>query len=204
MSKAVLVYGIGISGCGAADILSRQGKRVLLYNDAGHDVDNDLKELLAKNGGQIVIGKKEGLLDDVEEVILSPGISMENPLVQEALKRGINVTGEAELAYRNYNGHIVGITGTNGKTTTTILIGEMLATLPCAAMQLNMALVVVLPCAPATATPSAWLSSSANTSDLCITFMPCSLAATSSQLSGWIADEITTASAPFTCPEACP
>ena len=131
MSKAVLVYGIGISGCGAADILARQGKRVLLYNDAGHEVDADLKELLAKSGGQIVIGKKEGLLDDVEEVILSPGISMENPLVQEALNRGINVTGEAELAYRNYNGHIVGITGTNGKTTTTILIGEMLATLPC-------------------------------------------------------------------------
>ena len=131
MSKAVLVYGIGISGCGAADILARQGKRVLLYNDAEHEVDNDLKELLAKSGGQIVIGKKEGLLDDVEEVILSPGISMENPLVQEALNRGINVTGEAELAYRNYNGHIVGITGTNGKTTTTILIGEMLATLPC-------------------------------------------------------------------------
>lgn len=44
----------------------------------------------------------------MEEVILSPGISMENPLVQEALNRGINVTGEAELAYRNYNGHIVG------------------------------------------------------------------------------------------------
>ena len=51
--------------------------------------------------------------------------------MQEAMNRGINVTGEAELAYRNYNGHIVGITGTNGKTTTTILIGEMLATLPC-------------------------------------------------------------------------
>lgn len=58
MSKAVLVYGIGISGCGAADILARQGKRVLLYNDAGHEVDADLKELLAKSGGQIVIGKK--------------------------------------------------------------------------------------------------------------------------------------------------
>ena len=41
MSKAVLVYGIGISGCGAADILARQGKRVLLYNDAGHEVDAD-------------------------------------------------------------------------------------------------------------------------------------------------------------------
>ena len=59
MSKAVLVYGIGISGCGAADILARQGKRVLLYNDAGHEVDADLKELLAKSGGQIVIGKKK-------------------------------------------------------------------------------------------------------------------------------------------------
>ncbi len=131
MDKAVLVYGIGISGCGAAEILARGGKRVLLYNDAEHEVNADLKDLLAKNGGQIVIGGGEKLLDEVEEVILSPGISLENPLVQEALRRGINVTGEAELAYRNYNGHIIGITGTNGKTTTTTLVGEMLATLPC-------------------------------------------------------------------------
>ena len=131
MDKAVLVYGIGISGCGAADILARKGKRVVLYNDAAHEVDAELKALLAQTGGQIVIGATEHLLDDIEEVILSPGISLENPLVQEALRRGINVTGEAELAYRNYGGHIIGITGTNGKTTTTMLVGEMLATLPC-------------------------------------------------------------------------
>lgn len=131
MDKAVLVYGIGISGCGAADILARSGKRVLLYNDAEHEIEPDLKKLLAETGGQVVIGGGEKLLDEVEEVILSPGISLENPLVQEALRRGINVTGEAELAYRNYKGHIIGITGTNGKTTTTILVGEMLATLPC-------------------------------------------------------------------------
>ncbi len=131
MDKAVLVYGIGISGCGAADILARSGKRVLLYNDAEHEIEPDLKKLLAETGGQVVIGGGEKLLDEVEEVILSPGISLENPLVQEAMRRGINVTGEAELAYRNYKGHIIGITGTNGKTTTTILVGEMLATLPC-------------------------------------------------------------------------
>ena len=131
MDKAVLVYGIGISGCGAADILARHGERVLLYNDAEHEVDADLKKMLAENGGRIVIGGWENLLDDVKEVILSPGISMETPLVKEALSRGINVTGEAELAYRNYKGNIIGITGTNGKTTTTMLIGEMLATLPC-------------------------------------------------------------------------
>lgn len=131
MDKAVLVYGIGISGCGAADILARAGKRVLLYNDTEHEVDADLKELLAKTGGQVIIGTNEGLLDNVQEIILSPGISLENPLVQEAKRRGINVTGEAELAYRNYRGHIIGITGTNGKTTTTMLVGEMLATLPC-------------------------------------------------------------------------
>lgn len=131
MDKAVLVYGIGISGCGAADILARSGKRVLLYNDAEHEIEPDLKKLLAETGGQVVIGAGEKLLDEVEEVILSPGISLENPLVQEAMRRDINVTGEAELAYRNYKGHIIGITGTNGKTTTTILVGEMLATLSC-------------------------------------------------------------------------
>lgn len=54
MSKAVLVYGIGISGCGAADILARQGKRVLLYNDAEHDVDNDLKRVACqKTAGRL-------------------------------------------------------------------------------------------------------------------------------------------------------
>ena len=62
MDKAVLVYGIGISGCGAAEILARGGKRVLLYNDAEHEVNADLKELLAKTGGQIVIGGGEKLL----------------------------------------------------------------------------------------------------------------------------------------------
>ena len=130
MAKAVLVYGTGISGCGAADALAKQGRKVLLYNDKPAQVDEELLALLAKQGGGLFCGNGAALLPEVEQIVLSPGIPLSNPLTDTAAASGIEVISEVEAAYRGYKGHIIGITGTNGKTTTTTLIGEMLETLP--------------------------------------------------------------------------
>lgn len=130
MTKAVLVYGAGISGCGAADALLKQGRKVILYSDSEAKIDADLLELLHNNGGRFVCGNGEALLPEVEQIVLSPGIPFVNYMTEKAVKLGIEVIGEVEAAYRNYRGHMIGITGTNGKTTTTTLIGEMLKTLP--------------------------------------------------------------------------
>lgn len=130
MTKTVLVYGSGISGCGAADALAKQGCRVLLYSDKETKIDNALLELLKKQGGGLYCGNGETLLQEVEQIVLSPGIPLANPLTDMAVQMGIEVISEVEAAYRSYHGHIIGITGTNGKTTTTTLVGEMLKTLP--------------------------------------------------------------------------
>ena len=130
MTKTVLVYGSGISGCGAADALAKQGCRVLLYSDKETKIDNALLELLKKQGGGLYCGNGETLLQEVEQVVLSPGIPLANHLTDMAVQMGIEVISEVEAAYRSYHGHIIGITGTNGKTTTTTLVGEMLKTLP--------------------------------------------------------------------------
>lgn len=130
MAKAVLVYGTGISGCGAAEALAKQGRRVLLYSDGAARIDAGLETLLQEQGGGLFCGNGEALLQEIEQIILSPGIPFANPLTDRAASMGIEVISEVELAYRIYRGHMIGITGTNGKTTTTTLIGQMLKTLP--------------------------------------------------------------------------
>ncbi len=128
--KAVIVYGTGISGVGAAEVLAGHNRQVFLYNDNECSVENDLLELLARSGGRLVCGGFADILPLAGTVVLSPGIPAENANVQLAQQAGVEVISEIELAYRLYSGHIVAITGTNGKTTTTTLVGEMLKKLP--------------------------------------------------------------------------
>lgn len=128
--KAVIVYGTGISGVGAAEVLAGHNRQVFLYNDNECSVENDLLELLARSGGRLVCGGFADILPLAGTVVLSPGIPAENANVQLAQQAGVEVISEIELAYRLYSGHIAAITGTNGKTTTTTLVGEMLKELP--------------------------------------------------------------------------
>lgn len=128
--QAVMVFGAGISGRGAAMELAALGKQVFLYDDTPRNLDFEFIELLVQNGGGFVFGRGEFLLDRIQQIILSPAIPMDTPLVKKAQEKGIEVIAEIELAFRNYAGHMVAITGTNGKTTTTTLVGEMLKTLP--------------------------------------------------------------------------
>ena len=123
-----LVIGTGISGLSAVSLLERKGAQVILF-DANEKLKHaDVKvKLKADNQAQIVIGTlPEGLLDTVDLVIPSPGVPMDIPMMLEIRRREIPVWGEIELGYRCGQGSIAAITGTNGKTTTTTLVGQIL------------------------------------------------------------------------------
>jgi UDP-N-acetylmuramoylalanine--D-glutamate ligase len=118
-----LVLGLARSGQAAALALRRRGEEVIGV-DAAPDIDTSR---LAEAGVELHLGpEEERLLDDVETMIKSPGVPAEAPLVVAARKRGIPVWGELELGSRLLENPILGVTGTNGKTTTSELLGVML------------------------------------------------------------------------------
>ena len=125
--KRVLVLGGGISGVGVAKVLARRKAHVLL-SDAKETtaIKNSREELLA-SGVELIIGPQvESILSEVNIMVLSPGISLFASLPQLAINKGIEVISEIEVAYRICKVPIIAITGTNGKTTTTALLGELL------------------------------------------------------------------------------
>lgn len=128
MMSATIVYGVGISGRGAAEVLARKGQQVFLYNDTECTIPEELAQSLAAVNGGLVCGKENypTLLEKSDRVVLSPGVPCDIPTVIEAEKQGKEVISEVELGYRMYGGHIAAITGTNGKTTTTSIVGAML------------------------------------------------------------------------------
>jgi UDP-N-acetylmuramoylalanine--D-glutamate ligase len=128
-NKAVLVLGAGISGLSVALILRNLGANVTVSDAKSIDkFDNDFSELTANNIRLALGNQNEELLDGIDYLVVSPGISIYIPLVVAAQDRGICVMSEVEVAYRISEAPVVAITGTNGKTTTTTLVGEMLKT----------------------------------------------------------------------------
>ena len=126
--KDVLVFGSGISGIGAVKLLEKHGAKVVLY-DGNEKLDKEeIRAKLQKDSkAEIVTGEfPQELLGRIKIAVLSPGVPT-NLLAVEAMKeRGILVTGEVELAYEFGKGDVLAITGTNGKTTTTALLGEIM------------------------------------------------------------------------------
>ena len=128
--KNVLVFGAGVSGFSAAKTLLEQKARVTLADGKKQS------ELKHAEGLDELVGKIELALGQQDEtllggkvlLILSPGISINHVLPQAALRRQIPVWGEVELAGRLCKAPIAAVTGTNGKTTTTTLLGEMMKT----------------------------------------------------------------------------
>jgi UDP-N-acetylmuramoylalanine--D-glutamate ligase len=126
--KKVLVIGAGRSGVAAARFLAARGAVVAL-NDRKPLIEWSNEALALKSEG--VVGLLAGevpswLLDQIELVILSPGVPTRSIPVRYLERAGAEVIGEVELAWRFMRGRVVGITGTNGKTTTTTLVGELL------------------------------------------------------------------------------
>lgn len=125
--KKVLVLGLAKSGVAAAELLHKLGAFVTV-NDAKPFEDNKEAQSLLQQGITVICGHHpEDLLDDgFELVVKNPGIPYTNPIVADALARKLPIWTEVELAYQISEAPLVGITGSNGKTTTTSLLFDVL------------------------------------------------------------------------------
>ncbi|MCR5727790.1 MAG: UDP-N-acetylmuramoyl-L-alanine--D-glutamate ligase [Lachnospiraceae bacterium] len=125
--KKVLIIGAGKSGIAAARLLMDENAEVILYDDKKQD-ETELKNKIGEgfNGKLEFENLSEGSAENIDYLILSPGVPIDSPLVLRLKKDTVKVIGEVELAYYHTKGRIVAVTGTNGKTTTTALTGYLL------------------------------------------------------------------------------
>ncbi len=125
--KKTLVLGAGKSGIAAAEFLARRGAVVALHDKKPiEDWSGEAKSLKDQKVGLIDGNLPSWLLDQIDLVVISPGVPTDSIPARYVDRKNGEVIGEVELAYRFTKGRIVGITGSNGKTTTTTLIGELL------------------------------------------------------------------------------
>ena len=126
--KKVLVYGAGKSGIGACGLLSDAGAYPVLYDEKNEIPPETLSEADHGSGrAKGVFGElTDQMLEDIDLAVLSPGVPCDNPNVLKIRSADIPVIGEVELGYQTGHGTILAITGTNGKTTTTALLGEIM------------------------------------------------------------------------------
>ena len=127
--KKVLVFGAGKSGIGAADLLNAVGACPVLYDGKA---DLDKESVLHKISGNYELPIYAGELpkevqESLDLVVLSPGVPTDLPIVKGFYDQGLPVWGEVELAYQTGKGEVLAITGTNGKTTTTALLGKIMS-----------------------------------------------------------------------------
>ncbi|EFX41100.1 UDP-N-acetylmuramoyl-L-alanine--D-glutamate ligase [Streptococcus peroris] len=126
-NKKVLVLGLAKSGESAARLLDKLGA-IVTVNDSKPFEENPAAQGLLEEGIKVVTGGHplELLDEDFALMVKNPGIPYSNPMIKKALEKGMPVWTEVELAYLISEAPIVGITGSNGKTTTTTMIGQVL------------------------------------------------------------------------------
>ena len=127
-NKKVLVFGTGISGIAAVNLLEDQGACPVLFDGNTQLKEADVREKLpAGSKAEIIIGDlSEDMMSELALVVLSPGVPTDLPLVNQLRDKGLKIWGEIELAYEFSKGDVLAITGTNGKTTTTSLLGAIM------------------------------------------------------------------------------
>ena len=125
--KKIIVLGAGISGISVAHVLQQEGAQVCLSDSKKReDITNDLSCLLDV-GVDLKLGNQSNdVLEGMDYMVISPGISINAPIVKKAQENGIAVMSEVEVAFNLAKAPILAVTGTNGKTTTTTLLGELL------------------------------------------------------------------------------
>ena len=125
--KSVLVVGMGISGIAAAEFLLAQGAFVCGIDQSAHLLETNSKVTFLKSkGAQILLENQVEDISKYDLIVISPGIPKTHFIYREALKRNSEMIGEMELACRFAKQPLIGITGTNGKTTVTSLVTHIL------------------------------------------------------------------------------
>lgn len=125
--KCVVVVGSGVSGIGAVKLLNQVGAKAVLY-DGNEKLDVSEVEAGLPEGvkAKVVIGGPfDELVKGADLAVISPGVPVDSPVVTAFEEADVPVWGEIELAYNYEKGIVAAITGTNGKTTTTTLVGEI-------------------------------------------------------------------------------
>lgn len=128
-NKTVLVAGTGISGMGAMELLVKTDAELILYDGNTELTVEGIQAKLPETDKkiEIIIGElTENVIKKIDIAVLSPGIPTDVPFVNQIRDAGVLIWGELELADQFAKGSVVAITGTNGKTTTTTLVGEIL------------------------------------------------------------------------------
>lgn len=125
-NKRVLIVGLGKSGIAAIQAMLRLEAQVSVQDAKREDsVDPQLVAFLKGKGVTCFFDQIPFDMGEFDMLILSPGVSPELPFIREAKEKGVEIVGELEIAFRIGRGNYVAITGTNGKTTTTTLVGEI-------------------------------------------------------------------------------
>ncbi|MDD2979801.1 MAG: UDP-N-acetylmuramoyl-L-alanine--D-glutamate ligase [Hespellia sp.] len=124
--KKVLVFGSGISGIAASKMLQTIGADVILY-DGNEKLDAEKIQEQIGGAVTVILGElSETIMDSLALMVISPGVPTDLPVVNRIREKQIPIWGEIELAYVYGKGDVLAITGTNGKTTTTALLGEIM------------------------------------------------------------------------------
>lgn len=126
--KRVLVFGTGISGISAVKLLEQAGAMPVLYDGNEALTESQIRGKLPEGSrARIILGALEdAVIEELDLAVLSPGVPTDLPLVDRIRSKGVPIWGEVELAYENSKGKLIAITGTNGKTTTTSLVGAIM------------------------------------------------------------------------------